>query len=162
MNNELSSLCKLISQGVYLIGVQDGERQNAFTAAWVMQVSFDPLLIVFSISPKHYSYQLLRNNPVCTINVLQQQQLDIAEHFGCSGLSDKMAGFNWLQAEQTGAPVFAQALAYFDCKVSSTTQAGDHELVICNVVHGARLHAGQPMLYSDTGEMDGSAALYKS
>ena len=37
-----------------------GEARNAFTAAWVMQVSFDPLLLALSINPHHSSYRLLK------------------------------------------------------------------------------------------------------
>jgi flavin reductase (DIM6/NTAB) family NADH-FMN oxidoreductase RutF len=35
---KIVELCQLITHGVYVIGVSDGKHQNAFTAAWVMQV----------------------------------------------------------------------------------------------------------------------------
>ena len=60
------ALFKQISHGVYVIGVTDGTHQNVFTAAWVMQVSFNPLLLAISINPEHYSYQLLQAGGVCT------------------------------------------------------------------------------------------------
>jgi len=43
-----------------VVGVADGDRRNAFTAAWVTQVSFRPLLLAVSVSPGHASYPLLR------------------------------------------------------------------------------------------------------
>ena len=43
-----------------MVGVAHGEVRNAFTAAWVMQVSFDPLLLALSINPHHSSYGLLK------------------------------------------------------------------------------------------------------
>ena len=58
MIENVETLLKQISHGVYVIGVGIGEQQNAFTAAWVMQVSFDPLLLAISINPRHYSYRL--------------------------------------------------------------------------------------------------------
>jgi flavin reductase (DIM6/NTAB) family NADH-FMN oxidoreductase RutF len=70
MIENMDTLFKQISLGVYVIGVSDGERQNAFTAAWVMQVSFNPPLLAISINPEHYSYQLLQKGGVCTVNVL--------------------------------------------------------------------------------------------
>ena len=51
MIENLDTLFKQISLGVYVIGVSDGERQNAFTAACVMQVSFNPPLLAISINP---------------------------------------------------------------------------------------------------------------
>jgi hypothetical protein len=37
MIDTIETLVKQISHGVYVIGVGNGDRQNAFTAAWVMQ-----------------------------------------------------------------------------------------------------------------------------
>ena len=152
------ALVKQISHGVYVIGVGVGERQNVFTAAWVMQVSFDPLLLAISINPAHYSYQLMQESGVCTVNVLGQEQYALAEHFGRSA-PDKMAGFQWRQAE-TGAPVLSDSLAYFDCQVSHYTDAGDHKIAVCKVLAAATLNQGRPLLYSQTGDMDGSSELY--
>lgn len=158
MIENAESLVKQISHGVYVIGVGVGERQNAFTAAWVMQVSFEPLLLAISINPKHYSYQLLQESGVCTVNVLGQEQYAIAQHFGRSA-PDKMKGFRWQTAE-TGAPVLSESLAYFDCRVSHYADAGDHKIAVCEVVAAATLNPGRPLLYSQTGDMDGSSELY--
>jgi len=158
MIENAETLVKQISHGVYVIGVGVGERQNAFTAAWVMQVSFDPLLLAISINPEHYSYQLMKESGVCTVNVLGQGQYAIAEHFGRSA-PDKMTGFQWQQTK-TGAPVLSESLAYFDCQVGHYTDAGDHKIAICKVVAAATLNQGQALLYSQTGNMDGSNGLY--
>ena len=159
MIENLDVLFKQISHGVYVIGVVDGEYQNAFTAAWVMQVSFKPPLLAFSINPKHYSYQLLQSSGFCTVNVLRQDQNTIAEHFGHSA-KDKMTGFQW-QTDKTGAPVLLESLVYFDCQVSHYTDAGDHKIAICKVISAVRLNQGLPLLYSQTDDMDGSGKLYK-
>lgn len=152
-------LLQQISHGVYVIGVSDGVHQNAFTAAWVMQVSFDPLLLAFSINPAHYSYQLLQTGGICTVNVLNHDQYALAEHFGRSGLDNKMAGFKWRNGK-SGAPILLESLAYFDCEVSHYAEAGDHKIAVCKIIDAAKLNTGQPLLYSQTGNMDGSSELY--
>ena len=151
----LYELCKLITQGVYVIAVTDGQRERAFTAAWVMQVSFEPPMLVFSINPQHSSYSILKTGGRCTINVLAKQQLGIAAHFGRSGLDDKMTGFQW-QKTQQGASALAESIGYFDCSVHHTTAVGDHELIVCNILDAVFLNPGEPMLYRDTGNMDGT------
>ncbi len=88
---EIKQALKLISQGVYVVAVADGQQQNAFTAAWVMQVSFSPVMLAVSISPEHYSYKLLKRSGICSVNVLNKEQLDFAAHYGRSGVKDKMA-----------------------------------------------------------------------
>ena len=158
MNDDMGELFKYITQGVYVIGVSDHEHQNAFTAAWVMQVSFAPPMIVFSINPDHYSYKILRSGGICSINVLAREQYKLAEHFGKPSM-DKMSVCSWRQSK-TGAPVLADGLAYFDCVVSHYADAGDHKLVVCTIVDAGLLNKGTPMLYSDTVDMDGSSDLY--
>ena len=153
------TLLKSISHGVYVIGVKDAEHENAFTAAWVMQVSFSPLLLAFSINPEHYSCKLLQTGGVCSVNVLGQEQYAIAEHFGRSGLENKMAGFEWRHGA-SGAPILTCGLAYFDCQVSHFAEAGDHKIAVCRIIDAARLNHGTPMLYSETGDMDGSDEFY--
>jgi flavin reductase (DIM6/NTAB) family NADH-FMN oxidoreductase RutF len=45
-------LFRRLTNGVYIVGVAHGAARNAFTAAWITQVSFDPLLIALSVNPE--------------------------------------------------------------------------------------------------------------
>ncbi|WP_198244238.1 flavin reductase family protein [methane-oxidizing endosymbiont of Gigantopelta aegis] len=159
MDKSIDQLVKTISHGVYVIGVKDDTRENAFTAAWVMQVSFDPVLLCISINPEHYSWDILQQGKICTVNVLGKQHYPLAEHFGTTGLKNKMAGFSWQKA-QTGAPVLSESVSYFDCRVSHFCDAGDHKLAICKVVEAGLLNPGPVLLYSETDDLDGSSELY--
>ena len=75
MSQSMADLFKSITTGVHVIGVADGEIRNAFTAAWVMQVSFRPLMIALSISPSHKSHGLLVAGRHFSVNVLDQRQM---------------------------------------------------------------------------------------
>jgi flavin reductase (DIM6/NTAB) family NADH-FMN oxidoreductase RutF len=75
----VANLFRRLTQGVYVVGVAHGELHNAFTAAWVMQVSFDPLLLLLSINPHHLSYRLLKEGGAFSVNVLRKGQLALAE-----------------------------------------------------------------------------------
>ncbi|NOQ13986.1 MAG: flavin reductase [Methyloprofundus sp.] len=159
MMEDIANVLKQLTHGVYVVAVAEDGQTNAFTAAWVMQVSFSPVLLAISINPEHYSYQLLKKGKVCSVNVLSQQQMSMAAHFGQSGIKDKMSLGTWAAA-LTGAPVLQESLAYFDCKVSHEVSAGDHQLVICEVLEARQLNVGVAMSYNDTGTMDNSAELY--
>jgi flavin reductase (DIM6/NTAB) family NADH-FMN oxidoreductase RutF len=162
MTLDIATLFRQLTAGVYVVGVAHGGRQDAFTAAWLMQASFDPLLLALSINPGNASYPLLRDGRAFAASVLKRGQLDLARRFGTrSGRDeDKLAGVPW-RSGRTGAPVLEEALAYFECEVTDTIPAGDHELVLGRVVDGRLLDpAGTPLLYADTGDMDGSSALY--
>ena len=160
MRNNIVELMQQISCGVYVIGVSDGLEENAFTASWVMQVSFEPLLLAFSINSKHYSYQLLKKGGICSINVLSQAQQNEAEFFSRSHNKCKMKSHQW-QKIKTGAPILMNSSAYFDCKVSHYSEAGDHEIVICDVVEAEILKVAAPLLYVNTLDLDGGNKNYQ-
>jgi flavin reductase (DIM6/NTAB) family NADH-FMN oxidoreductase RutF len=160
--SEIAALFHRLSYGVYVVGVAAGDRRDGFTAAWVMQTSFDPLLLALSVNPDNASYELLHGGGGFTVNVLKQGQLELARRFGTrSGRNeDKLAGVRW-KPGRTGAPILEQALAYFDCELTGRHRAGDHELVLGRVVDGTILDpAAAPLTYADTGDMDGSSPLY--
>ncbi len=160
MSQSISDLFKRLTQGVYLIGVADGESRNAFTAAWVMQISFDPLLLALSISPEHASFALLEKGGAFSVNVLRKDQLDLAEHYGRPGDAGPIAAPDW-SFGKFGLPLRNDALAWFECKAKYMAPAGDHALVTASVIGGKLLDAdAAPLTYADTGEMDGAAALF--
>jgi flavin reductase (DIM6/NTAB) family NADH-FMN oxidoreductase RutF len=155
-------LFRRLTNGVYVIGVSHNGRSNAFTAAWLTQVSFDPLLVALSVNKENFSFSLLQPSGVFVINVLRKGQLDLALHFGTqSGREvDKLAGRRW-RPGRLGAPVLLDGAAYFECRVTGTVSAGDHQLVLARVTDGAILEPDAATLpYADTGDMDGSGALY--
>ena len=160
--NDTAALFRRLSVGVYVIGVTDGERRGAFTAAWVTQVSFDPLLLVVSVNPRNASHAILRAGGAFTVNVLKHGQLELARRFGTTSSRDhdKLAGVPW-HSGANGAPVLDDALAYFECDLQDRYPAGDHDLVVVRVVGGRILDPDAvPLLYAETGDMDGSSALY--
>ena len=160
--NQVASLFRTITLGVYAVGVTDGQQRDAFTAAWVMQASFEPLLLAVSINPANASYELLHATGGFTVNVLKQGQLELARRLGTrSGRDeDKLAGIH-THPGRLGSPILDDALAYFECELMGRTRAGDHELILGRVIDDRILDlAAAPLTYADTGEMDGSAALF--
>lgn len=160
--NELADLFQRLTLGVHVVGVAHGERRDAFTAAWVMQASYDPPLLAVSVNPENASYPLLRTGGAFAVSVLKTGQLELAEHFGTrSGRhQDKLAGVAWRPGYR-GLPVLEHALAYFECQLTECVPAGDHQLAVGRVVGGRILdREAAPMLYAQTGAMDASGALY--
>ncbi len=161
--DDVVELFRRLTCGVYVVGVAHRDARDAFTAAWVMQVSFDPLLLVLVVNPSNASYPLLVASRAFSINVLGQGQLDHARRFGtASGRDvDKLAGVGWEPAPRTGSPLLIEAVAYFDCELAERHRAGDHELVVGRVLDGAvRAPHQRPMTYVETGDLDQSRGLY--
>ena len=151
-----------LSGGVYVVGAAHGGRSDAFTAAWLTQISFEPLLVALSINPGNATYPLIRESGGFAVSVLERGHLELARRFGTrSGRDeDKLAGISW-RPGRAGAPVLTDAIAWLECELRELHEVGDHRLAVARVVGGeVTREDGGPMLYADTGDMDGSAALY--
>ena len=62
---------------------------------------------------------------------------------------------------RTGTPLLREAVAWFECRVLAEYPAGDHVLVLGQVINGKLLDAeAEPMTYRDTGAMNGASALF--
>jgi flavin reductase (DIM6/NTAB) family NADH-FMN oxidoreductase RutF len=156
----MAELFRHITVGVYIIGVAVQEKRNAFTAAWLMPVSFQPLLLALSINPNNASYSLLVEGGGFSVNVLGQDEMALAEHFGVPAQGDKLANVQW-RPGTTGAPILENVSAYFECELVSKYPAGDHVLIVGQVIGGQLLQADtQPLIYRDTGDMDNSSSLF--
>jgi flavin reductase (DIM6/NTAB) family NADH-FMN oxidoreductase RutF len=160
MSDSLASLFKSLTTGVYVVGVAHGQLRNAFTAAFVMQASYDPLLLALSINPHHSSYGLLKQGRAFSVNVLKKGQLEVAAHFGGQASADKLAAIDW-RPGRTGVPLLQQSMAWFECQLAGESPAGDHVIVLGRVIDGRFNDANsEPMVYRDTGTMDGATALF--
>ena len=126
---------KAISHGVYVVTVRTKEKINGMTAAWVSQVSLNPLMLMVSIAPARHTHNLIKKSGYFAINALTEDQVNIARHFGSkSGRTvNKFEGQSYSDTPK-GSPVLEGALAYFECKLMDTFKAGDHTLFIGEVV----------------------------
>ena len=161
---EIAELFRRITLGVYVVGVAHRGRRGAFTAAWVTQAAYDPPLLALGVNPHNASYPLLLAGGGFAVSVLARGRLDLARHFGTqSGRDrDKLDGIAWTPGRH-GAPILTEALAYFDCELTERLTVADREIVVGRVVGGRILDPGAaPMTYADTGDLDGSSALYPS
>jgi flavin reductase (DIM6/NTAB) family NADH-FMN oxidoreductase RutF len=140
MSASIADLFQRLTQGVYVVGVAHGEVRNAFTAAWVMQLSFDALLLALSIDPHHSSYGRLRDGRrAFSVNVLKKGQLELAAHYGGrAGPDNKLALMEWTTG-RIWVPLLLESLAWFECQVVGEHAAGDHVLVLGKVIDGKLL-----------------------
>jgi flavin reductase (DIM6/NTAB) family NADH-FMN oxidoreductase RutF len=156
-------LFRRLTTGVYVVTASHQDQRGGFTAAWVTQIAFEPLLLAISVNTGNATWPLIESSRRFVINVLGDTQLELARRFGTrSGREeDKLSGVPTTRAERGGV-VLTTALAWLDCMVWDFVDAGqDHVLVIARVDGGGVLDAtAQPLIYAATGNMDGSAELY--
>ncbi len=133
-------VAKGISLGVYIVTVRTQDKINGMTAAWVSQVSFNPLLLMVSIGPARFTHDLIKESGYFAINSLAEDQKDLAKFFGFkSGKKvDKFSNIPYFNASN-GSPILDGALAFFECRLVNTFKAGDHTLFIGEVIESKLL-----------------------
>ncbi|MBN2360723.1 MAG: flavin reductase [Deltaproteobacteria bacterium] len=131
---------------VAVVTVGRGGVENGLTVSWLSQVSFSPPQIMIAIDNHHFSIDFLRSTANFAVNLLREDQRDLAAHF--AGPSDTGRGkLEGLQVDEapSGAPVLRSALAFLDCELVASHPCGDHSLFIGEVLHGAVLADGAPL-----------------
>lgn len=102
-------------------GKKEGLTINSFAS-----VSLDPPMVLWSILSKAASADAFRAATHFTVNVLSDDQQDLASHFATRH-EDKFAncGTNFSRG-LGGAPVFEGAVATFECRNEFCSYGGDH------------------------------------
>src|SRR5580698_10143622 len=125
--NIKKKVLRLIPYGLYIATSRAEETIGAGTINWVTQSSFSPPLIVAAIKVDSSLHDVIAASRVFALHVLGQNQKDIAMAFfkGAQPERDTLNGFRF-QNGVTGAPILADALAWFECRVVDELRRGDH------------------------------------
>ncbi len=141
-------LTSIITSGTY-------EKPNAMAASWHTHLSFDPPLYCVSISPKRYTYKLIREYGDYAVNFLP---FELSEKVWLTGSFSgkevdkfKEFGLEKMRAAKINAPIIAQSLTALECKVINVVKTGDHYLFIGEIVYA---WAKEGILVSAGGLLD--------
>jgi flavin reductase (DIM6/NTAB) family NADH-FMN oxidoreductase RutF len=147
-NNDFSDILAKIPYGVSVVTMGRGgaKVENGLTISWMSQVSFNPPMLMVAVDKLHYSLDLLRSTKNFCVNLLGEDQAALAGRFAKQAFTgeDKLAKVAQRPAD-SGAAILTDAVAYFDCEVTSVVETGDHMLVIGRIEDAAVLRDGAPM-----------------
>jgi flavin reductase (DIM6/NTAB) family NADH-FMN oxidoreductase RutF len=137
--------CAQFATGIAVTTVLDysgapvGMTVNSFTS-----VSLTPPLVLVCIDHKARILDSLRMSEFFAINILREDQQSLSMRFA-RPVEDRFDAVEWFPGE-TGMPLIPGALATMECTVFQRVEAGDHTIVIGEVVSAIR-HEGRPLLY---------------
>ncbi|MBR0814051.1 flavin reductase family protein [Bradyrhizobium diazoefficiens] len=124
-----------LTGGVSVITAGRGKDITGMTVTSVTSLSVEPPTLLVSINRDASSFPLIRRHGAFGVNILNADQLDVAERFsGKGGLkgADRFAGSRWVTAV-SGVPLLAGALSAFDCEVEEIVERHSHGIVIGRV-----------------------------
>lgn len=134
---------------VVVTAVLDGEH-HAMTCNSFTSVSLDPVLVLFCPERVARFHDVVLAAGQWTVSVLSQAQQDVSRQFARRGrtLAGQFEGIPHSYGPLTGSAVLDGALASLECRTVSTTDAGDHTVVIGEVVgFSVPDPAADPLLY---------------
>ena len=115
-----------------LIGT-DG-HPHGVTISSFSSVSLEPLLVLICIDHRSQIVQHLAARRTFAINLLSDDQHEISSRFA-RHWENRFAGVAW-HTGLTGSPLLHGAVAALECKLYQSIPAGDHLIVIGEVVDG--------------------------
>jgi len=125
--------------------MSDSGAPVGFTANSFCSVSLEPPLLLFCLDRGSYSFNHFQQTGHFAVNVLTELQEDVSANFARPS-EDK-----WRHADydicSVGCPVFADALAVFECRTHAVHDGGDHIIVVGEVVRYSHEADGGPLLY---------------
>lgn len=149
--DQLKDVLRFWTTGVTVVtashqGSQHGMTVNSFTS-----LSLEPPLVSISLEKATRTHQLVMQAGRFGVSILAAGQQELSNRFAGreSEQSNRFEGVDIFTLE-TGSPLLRQAIAYFDCRVSVTHDAGTHTIFISEVLAAGTPPEGQdeqPLVY---------------
>jgi flavin reductase (DIM6/NTAB) family NADH-FMN oxidoreductase RutF len=150
---EIGDALGRIATGVYVITLEQKADQSSaregMLATWIMQVAFDPPMISIAVKDERPILKHLTKEANVVVNILAKHNHDIFKNFAKPNISQEERFDSLpLLAETEYGPIFASCHAYLACKIKEIVPAGDHFLVLAEVIKGALLHPeAEPIIH---------------
>ena len=119
--------------GVVVVTGGDPQQPSGLVVGSFMSVSLEPPLVAVCPAKTSTSWPAVELSGSFCANVLSESQEALARRFAASG-GDKFDEVDWTPAPASGAPLLDGVAAWIDCRVYERYEAGDHWLVLGEVL----------------------------
>jgi flavin reductase (DIM6/NTAB) family NADH-FMN oxidoreductase RutF len=136
--------------GVTVVTVASGDgTMHGMTVNSFSSVSLDPMLVLVCLNETSRGLRLIERAGAFVVNVLSAGQQDVSRWFASRHRPAGSTMFDGVPFEPgaTGCPVLLGATASFDCRLRQSHRAGDHLIMLGEVV--ALVHRPQlePLIF---------------
>jgi flavin reductase (DIM6/NTAB) family NADH-FMN oxidoreductase RutF len=135
------------ASGVTVVAARSPGGPVGFTATGFTSVSLSPPIVLVSVGKEASAYSGILAAERFGVSILAETQEAIARRFATSGI-DRFEGVELEPGDHPGVPLISGALARLDCRRHARHDAGDHTLLLGEVVR-AWVSPGRPLLHFD-------------
>ncbi|MEV5437539.1 flavin reductase family protein [Streptomyces sp. NPDC052682] len=142
----LRSVFRRHAAGVAVITARGERGPVGFTATSLTSVSAEPPMLSFGVGTGGSSWPAIAATEHVGVHILGEHQQELAATFARSGADRFGPATSWREGPE-GVPVLDDVLAWLVCRVVARVPAGDHRLVLAEVLLGDPSGTGRPLLY---------------
>jgi flavin reductase (DIM6/NTAB) family NADH-FMN oxidoreductase RutF len=142
---------RLFPSGVCVVGADANGDRIAVTIGSLVSLSLDPPPVGISVGRELALHEVVRSAGAFGISILRGDQANLAAHFARGTPPIVLWHDIAVRDGVTGAPLLADALAWIECVVWAEYDAGDHTLVVGEVVALEEGEPGPGLAYREHG-----------
>ncbi len=146
----LRAAMRHLASPVTVVTAAAGGERRGVTIGSFTSVSLEPPLVGFYVMRGTTFHGLIRRSERFAVHLLHERQADLAEHFAQPDLTgaEQFADIPLRSEEEASLPVLQDAACILRCERWAVREAGDHDLVLGQVlqVEGEMSGVG-PLLY---------------
>jgi flavin reductase (DIM6/NTAB) family NADH-FMN oxidoreductase RutF len=145
---KLRAAMRAWSAGVTVVtAVHEGEKHGATVNSFT-SISLEPPMLTISLQKSAHTHKLISKSRLFGLTMLSAAQSQISELFAgkMPEIKDRFAGLQ-TQTLVTGSPLIVGGLAWLDCRVVETFDAGSSTLFIAEALAAQSTDDGQPLIY---------------
>lgn len=109
-------------------------------------VSLDPPLVLFCVDRQAASRSALLESGAFALSLLSHRDQALSTRFAAEAADLRFEGLA-LREAVTGSPILESALAWLDCTLWKTVEAGDHTVIFGRVEAGGFQEDGAPLVF---------------
>jgi flavin reductase len=123
-----------IGSAVHVITTDGPAGPGGFTASAVTSVTDSPPTLLVCVNRNVSSLGAMLENRVLCVNTLSTRHREVSRLFSEKvSMGERFSAARWLTGV-TGAPVLADAVASFDCRIADAKEMGTHWVLFCEVL----------------------------
>jgi len=134
------------ASGVTVVTSTSAGEPVGMTCQSFSSVSLDPPLVLFCPARTSRAWPRIQQSGHFCVNLLAHDQSELSNVMA-SRSTDKFAGLSWRPSPATGSPLFEGVLGYVDCTIHAVHEAGDHFIVVGEVLELDSTDAPHPLLF---------------
>lgn len=145
---QLRAAMRAWTTGVTIVTASHDGIAHGMTVSSFTSISLEPALISISLHSTSRTGELINKAGAFGLTMLSEGQTQLSELFaGRTNENENRLAQVETETLVTGAPLIKGGLAWLDCRVVHTYDAGMNRLFVAEVVAARGLEAGTPLVY---------------